>query len=223
LGGKNTVMTVALALALSTGLANADFASDMRKANAWDYTGQRNVAYALTNGDGTPQNVIEGCAWRVLVVFHRGADVTDSDIISLQGCFDRKVMPEAVARSKAIAASLPKRPLRTAERDLADLRVEDCSDTCSPQFKAFEASYRAAVRGDVAAVRRVSECFSEVRCGTSINLFQACLWTHDLIRFAGEKEAALRSRRTVSCGSERVMEFALAHHQQELKAIRSLR
>ena len=211
---------ICLVLALTTQAARADFSVELKKATDWDHTAQRNVAALLQD-----KNPIEACAWRTIVVFGRGLDVDDSDIINLEGCFDRGAFQEAASRAQTLAKTLHARPSRSVERDLADLTSGACSGSaCAESVQRFAGIYKAAVRGETAATRALAECFEQADCAPAgFNGFQACLWTLETIRLVGDRDPRLRSRRATLCGSSVAAKAAVEHHLKDVAELRTSR
>lgn len=62
---------------------------DWAQAYRGDHTGQRNVAYCLSTGcqGAVVQNLILGCAWRLLIMTSGSPEINDSDTRDLRmGC-----------------------------------------------------------------------------------------------------------------------------------------
>lgn len=203
--------------------AVADFASDLKKAIDWGYTAQRNVAFSYQSGDGVAQNLVEACAWRSVVAFGRGIDVSDSDITHLEGCHDRGLQKEAAGRAASIVKTLRPRPPRSVQLDLDDLAAEACDEgKCSARFDRFADLYKAAIRGETAAIRELARCYLSADCSPDgMNGFQGCLWTLELMRVVGERDAPLRSQRSIHCGSSPTAKVAIDHHLAAIRQMRS--
>lgn len=215
-------VAVSALLALGAHPALADFASDLKRAAEWDVTSQRNVAYAYQRGEGVAQNAVEACAWRFIVVFARGIDVDDTDIISLEGCQEGGFLQEASKRAVGLTKTLRPRPARSIDSDISDLAADYCDGAaCSDSFKQFSDLYKAAIRGETPAMEKMAECFLSADCSPAgMNGFQGCLWTLEVIRTVGDRSPDLRSNRMIHCGKSPAAKLAIEQH---LKALRGLR
>lgn len=216
---------VTLACFLGMGLLSqasaGEFSDELRKARLGDYGAQRNVAFMLKQGDGTSRNVMEGCAWRFVVMLTQGALVGDTDVLIEDRCGG--VARLASSRADVILREIGSPP-RSIDRDVAGLTSEDCpGPRCPPQDVRFVADYRAAVKGDVDSMRRVRDCFAKT-CGVSnvpFNLVQACIWSTRVVASNGAVRVAADDRaRTSACnvqtpGARAVIE----HHMAELDGI----
>jgi len=220
--GLTRGMTALLIALTGPALAVDDAATLLKRAQAGDYESQRNLSYVLFHGEGIPKNIIEACAWRVVIVSSQHAKVVENDISALDiACGSQTVMDAAVKRSASILKAIPARS-RTLGGDLSDLSENRCSETnCASEWRVFEGLYRKATQGDIGAMRQVARCFSE-RCDHEqpFDLFHACTWARlVLTNLGGHAERSDRVRENNTCGiiSARARPIADVNGKQLLK------
>lgn len=160
------------------------YEKDALKGN---YQAQRNWAYSLAHGDGVRQNVIEACAWRLIIVSTQHALVSQTDASNLDGdCQNQSVADAGEKRARTIIKSLPLRT-RSVAGDLSDLTDGACPGTgCVKTYGTFASIYERGVAGDVSAMRELGRCFSS-RCEQfpQHDLFQACIWIKRVMASVG--------------------------------------
>lgn len=95
----------------------AGFISDYLRARAGDYRGQRNVAYMLKGQErGVTQNVIQSCAWRLVIMSTGHAQVGQGDEANMR--IDCATLNEggrqaAIARADALLRQIVADPVRS--------------------------------------------------------------------------------------------------------------
>jgi hypothetical protein len=81
-----------------------------KQALAGDYQAQRNLAYYLSTGaEGHPQNVVAGCAWRIVLLKSGHAQADASDESNKTFDCDRKLNPQQLREAEVQAAALLKK------------------------------------------------------------------------------------------------------------------
>jgi hypothetical protein len=81
-----------------------------KQALAGDYQAQRNLAYYLSTGaEGHAQNVVAGCAWRIVILKSGHAEADASDSSNKTFDCDRKLSPQRLREAEAQANTLLKK------------------------------------------------------------------------------------------------------------------
>lgn len=213
----------ALFLILLSGAATAGSEAEKLKAGALsgDYQAQRNYAYILQHGDGVPQNLIEACAWRLVIISTQHAKVSSSDVDNVDtACRSPESTKAALARANTLLTMVPLK-VRTIADDIAAFTDGACPGaTCQDRFGTFGADYRRAVIGDVDAARTLAGCFeNKCRKGPDFDLVRACVWskrvTMSLGAAAGREDVARERRTCLFVDSPRTKAFI----DQEIAAI----
>lgn len=201
-------MKNALAFLFSLLFAQVTWAEDAlqykKGAMAGDYQAQRNWASSLAYGQGIAQNVIEACAWRIIIVSTQHARVGDSDVGNFSSnCASKPVTEAAQALAEKLSPAIPVKK-RTIKDDIWILTDEECpGKRCVERFSDFPQVYTKAVAGEVAAMRRLAQCYAK-GCENFVRHydgFMACLWITRTIASVGS--AATREDKILSnntCG-----------------------
>jgi len=98
-----------IAAAFSASIVHADdFDALERKAFAGDYQAQRNVAYWLTvgNAGAPPNNLILGCAWRMVILRSDSKQVHGGDLSNKQLYCDSRLDADGQLAAQAQADKL---------------------------------------------------------------------------------------------------------------------
>lgn len=181
----------------------SEFEDFLTRARKGDYQAQRNVAYMLERGDGGPQNRLEACAWRFVILATQGVQVGDTDLMIDDRCGEQTLRQSALARTSALLAILPKPPLRTVEADVAAITDGECPGSrCVGPLKEFADDYRRAVTGETSAMRAVASCFEAgcMRPGAA-DFFKACLWATQSVASSPEGSRDDRARVARTCNT----------------------